>query len=110
MTRHGKVLTLTPGLPPEAGLPIYAELSVGRYAARSAAYLSPEQRARFKVPDEPAMRGWFEHDPPAAVLLEAVEPAKRSPLQATIESLAAEHGYVPQPLGEERVLWLRPDR
>lgn len=98
----GKILTLMPGLPLEAGLPIYRQLSIGRYAARSADYLTPQQRADFQVPDAVAMHRWFVDDPPAAVLLP--DPLT-SALEESIASLAKEHGYVAEPFAPHDTAW-----
>lgn len=100
----GKVLTFVPGLALEAGLPIYTELSIGRYATRIADYLTPEQRAAMHVPDLATMRQWFETDPPAAVFL--VDP--NSSLEASIAQIATEHGYVAQSFDDTRTVYLPP--
>lgn len=102
----GRVLTFMPGVALEAGLPIYPELSIGRYAARIADYLTPEQREKMNVPDSAAIRSWFETDHPGAILL--VDPD--SAQEIAIADIAKSHGYVAQPFGNDWILYLPPDR
>lgn len=103
--RPGKVLTVMPGLALEAGLPIYSGLGIGRYAARSADDLTPEQRQRMNVPDLPTIEGWFAAQPPPPAVLVSLP---MSPLEAAMARAAIANGYVEQPFGDELSLFLPP--
>ncbi len=88
---EGKVATLMPLYPLEAGLAVYPELATGQFAYRIAPFIEPELARHYVLAGSEAMIARFEAEPPAALLL-GYEPA----LEAPLRQWAIEAGYVPR--------------
>lgn len=99
----GKVLTLAPTLPLEAGLKIYPEFATGPFAWRVANFVKKERRsaARIVGPDE--LEALLAADPPAAILL-GYEKRWEEPL----ENYAKARQYRRIPFLKDKHLWLAP--
>src|SRR6185369_10049608 len=65
---NGKVLTLAPAWPIEAGLRIYPEFATGPFAWRSAHHLAAEKRREFRMVGPDDLADFLQSDPPAAIL------------------------------------------
>jgi hypothetical protein len=100
----GKVLTLAPAWPIEAGLRIYPEFASGPFAWRSAPYLAPEQRRKFRMIAPSDLPALLENDAPAAILTGFED----RPLEKPLFQFAERHGYQPVELGKGRQLWVAP--
>jgi hypothetical protein len=100
----GKVLTLAPAWPIEAGLAIYPEFASGPFAWRSAPHLNIEQRRALHLIGPDDLAGFLAHDPPAAILTGF----ESSELEKPLRRFATEHGYGVVDLGKDRQLWVRP--
>ncbi len=85
----GKVLTLAPAWPAEAGLQIYPEFANGPFAWRAAHLVEPERRKRLKLVAPADLEEFLSHDAPAALLL-GVEDEE---LEAPLRQYAIDHGY-----------------
>ncbi len=105
----GKVATLAPIYPLEAGLAVYPELATGQFAFRVAEFTDPELLTHFRTTSPKTIRALFEADPPAAILV-GFEPELESPMI----NYAEQNGYLKsEDLGlQDRygvgVLYLRP--
>jgi hypothetical protein len=78
---RGPVLTLSPIMPLEGGLPIYAEFATGPFAPRAAVFLTPSERKVFKMTameDVPQLL----RERPAAGILTGLERSLDNPLNA----------------------------
>jgi hypothetical protein len=65
----GKVATLLPVYPLEAGLPVYLQLATGPFAYRSADFASEDLRRLFQTTSPSTVEALFKADPPAALLV-----------------------------------------
>jgi hypothetical protein len=65
---RGKVLTLMPMLPLEAGLEVFPFTANGPFSWRTSLLLTRERRARYDVESPEELPGILERDPPAAIL------------------------------------------
>jgi hypothetical protein len=101
---EGKVLTLAPAWPIEAGLDIYPEFANGPFAWRLAHLLGAPQRVRFHIVAPADLDGFLAKDPPAAVLTGF----ENDDLEKPLRSYAKDHGYRQIELGKDRLLWV-PD-
>ena len=99
---RGKVLTLAPAWPLEAGLSIYPEFATGPFAWRSARFVSPERRKRFKLVAPADLESFLQMDPPAAILTGVEDKELEGPLL----QYASEHSYRPVKLQKQRTLWI----
>jgi hypothetical protein len=100
---HGKVLTLAPTLPIEAGLDVYPEFANGPFAWRLAHLLGDRQRAHFQIVAPADLESFLAKDPPAAVLTGF----EKDDIEEPIRAYAERHGYRRVNLGKERLLWLK---
>ena len=100
----GKVLTLAPSYPIEAGLPTYPEFAIGPFAWRLAHLVDPETRKRFHVIAPADLEEFLQKDPPAAILTGVEE----EDLEAPLIDYAKAHGYRQVPLKKRRDVWIRP--
>jgi hypothetical protein len=100
----GKVLTLASAWPLEAGLSIYPEFATGPFAWRSARFVSPERRARFKLIAPADLERFLNRDRPAAILTGMED----RDLEAPFVQYASEHRYRAVKLPKKRTLWLAP--
>jgi hypothetical protein len=99
---QGKVLTLCPTYPLEAGLRIYPEFASGPFAFRVAHLLTPEERRARRMVAPADLEDFLASQPPAAIL---TGPEKE--LDHHLATYAQVHGYEPQNLsGSKLVLWL----
>jgi hypothetical protein len=96
----GKVLTLTPIIPLEAGLQIYPEF-IDMFFYRILPYMSPEQRQMLGLPLLEDLKTDLAADPPAAILVGA-ETTLEQPLIEYAQSL----GYHPVPISETLTVWV----
>jgi hypothetical protein len=85
---QGKVATLAPVYPLEAGLPVYPEFATGQFVYRTAPFMEPTLKSYFKTTSPDEVDTFFEKDPPAAILT-GFEPEMEKPLVA----YAVQHGY-----------------
>jgi len=102
--QNGKVLTLAPAWPIEAGLRIYPEFATGPFAWRSAHHLAAEKRREFRMVGPDDLPDFLQTDPPAAILT-GFETAE---LEAPLIRFAAEHAYRVVDIGKGRQLWVAP--
>jgi hypothetical protein len=113
----GKVLTLAPIFPLQAGLEIYPVFVPGPFAWRTAPILSPEKRSRLGLVAPADLDAFLARDPPAAILTgpeknyEGFAPDDWQGLEKPFVRYAETHGYTPLPLAcrlfEECVLWMK---
>lgn len=106
LRRHvpgGKVLTLAPTLPLEAGLKIYPEFATGPFAWRVANFVKKERRAAARIVGPDELEALLAADPPAALLL-GYEKRWEDPL----ENYAKARNYRRIPFLKDKHLWLAP--
>jgi hypothetical protein len=97
----GKVLTLAPIYPLEAGFSIYPSFATGPFAWRISPYLEPAKAARLRIISPTTLGPMLQAVPPIGVFT-GFEETGEEPL---IE-YASRHGYQPQqPWADERSLW-----
>ena len=99
----GKILTLSPTLPLEAGLPIYPELATGPFGWRAAHLMDPEKRRRLKFVAPEDLGAFLENDPPAGILTGF----EKKELEKPLIEYAKANGYKPMGMFKRRTLWLR---
>ncbi len=99
---RGRVLTLAPIFPLEAGREIYPEFATGPFAWRTASFIGPRERAIFGFVAPADLEGYLAADPPAAVLTGFEHHEYELPLLCYARS----HGYVSHQLPDRGVLWL----
>lgn len=66
---NGKVATLSPVYPLEAGLKIYPEFAAGPFMYRTADLIKPADRKYFRLVSETGLPAFLDADPPAAILV-----------------------------------------
>ena len=108
----GKVLTLAPIIPLEAGLDIYPELVTGPFALRTAHLLDPVDRARFKMVSATDLEVLLRPAPPSAILVgetdnedPLIQFAKRHDDEPLVQ-YAKRHDYVPLPISNSVTAWV----
>lgn len=104
LSKSGKVLTLAPMIPMEAGLEIYPSFATGPFAWRSSHLVHTERRKKMHIVGHEEVINIFQTDRPASVLLGYEENRLEDPLREQ----ARAHGYVRHGLGKKRELWVRP--
>ena len=99
----GRILTLTPTYPLEAGLQIYPEFVTGAFAMRVSPFVVPERRSalRLLAPDDLEAR--LAGDPPAAILV-----GLRQSWEKPFVRYAQSHGYQRTPFLKDQELWMAP--
>jgi len=97
----GRILTLGPIAPLEAGLSIYPAFGTGFVAWRTAPFIEHKKAARLHIVSPAALDEYLAHAPPAGVLV-GLEDEGEEPL---IEYARA-HSFQPVELGDEQVLWI----
>jgi 4-amino-4-deoxy-L-arabinose transferase-like glycosyltransferase len=102
----GKVLTLAPLFPLEAGLDIYPEFASGAFAWRRAHLIPADMRKKLGVVGKMDLDALLENDPPAAIL---VGYEQESGLEDAFIEYAQSNGYTALELPEKKTLWLAPD-
>ncbi len=102
---RGRVLTLAPIFPLEAGREIYPAFATGPFAWRTASFIDPGERAvfGFVAPDD--LEGYLAADPPAAILTGFEHGEFEQPLLR----YARRHGYLSHRLPTRGALWLPAD-
>lgn len=101
---HGKVLTLAPTWPLEAGLEIYPEFATGAFIWRAAELMKPERRPALHYVAPSDLIDFLAKDPPVAVLT-GVEDEK---LEKPLREYAQSQQMQPVKLGKHRTLWILP--
>lgn len=99
----GRVLTLAPLHPLEAGRAIYPSFGTGPFAWRISPYVPADKAARLKIISPATLAAALAADPPAAILLGSEESGEKA-----LEDYAEAHGYQPVPTANDATLWLRP--
>lgn len=84
----GKVLTLLPIYPLEAGLEVYPEFATGQFVYRTSDLTAPALLAKYRTTSPSRIAAFLKNEPPAAMLL-GFEPALEAPMAA----FAAANGY-----------------
>ncbi len=100
---HGKVLTLAPTWPLEAGLETYPEFATGVFAWRASGLMSAEQRARLKFVAPADLEAFLAKDPPSAVLTGVEDKEEEEEL---VDYAKTQHLERIE-LGKKKVLWVR---
>ncbi len=103
--RGGKVLTLAPTLPLEAGLRVYPEFATGPFAWRVASFVPASRRPVLKLLAPEDLEARLAGDPPAAILT-GFEERWEEPF----ERYAVAHGFRKVPAGDNKTLWVAPLR
>lgn len=85
----GKVATIAPLYPLEAGLSVYPELATGQFAYRTAAFTSDNLKRFYRTTTPTEIRALLDADPPAALLV-GFEPE----LEAPMVRFAQDRGYL----------------
>jgi hypothetical protein len=116
--KSGKVLTLAPIFPLQAGLDIYPVFVPGPFSWRTAPILSPEKRQRLGLVAPKDLDTFLAQDPPSAILTgpeknyEGFSPNDWQGLEKPFIQYAEANGYSPHVLAcalfEDCTLWLRP--
>lgn len=101
---RGRVLTLAPLFPLEAGRQIYPQFATGPFAWRTAALVDPQHRARYGLVAPADLERLLAAEPPAAILT-GVE---HQDLEWPLIDYARSHGYVSHSLPDRGTLWLPP--
>jgi len=99
----GKVLTLAPLYPLEAGLSIYPPFTTGAIAWRVAPYVDEAKARRLHMVTPDTLVSLLNADPPAAVLV-GHEKTGEEPFT----KYATQHGYRKVPFGNRESIWVRP--
>ena len=99
----GRILTLAPIHPIEAGLAIDPSFATGPFAWRIAPYVDPAKAARLRIVTAATLAARLDAAPPAGILL-GYEEHGEEPLA----EYAREHSYKRVPLEDGGELWTRP--
>ena len=99
---RGKILTLAPLFPLEAGRQIYSQFATGPFAWRTAALVAPQRRPTFRFVAPADLDRLLAADPPAAILtgFEHYE------FERPFLRYARNHGYLSHSLPGRGALWL----
>lgn len=100
---HGRVLTLAPIIPLEAGLEIYPEFAPGPFAWRSAYLVPKERREKLGIVAPGDLNDLLNARPPQAILTGFEEAALEEPLIAYAQA----NGFKEVIITREVKLWLR---
>lgn len=98
---HGRVLTLAPIHPLEAGLAIYPPFSTGSFAWRISPYIDPAKAQRLGILNPATLEKALAAAPPSAVLV-GFEKTGENPLS----DYARRHGFEALPLDDDEKLWV----
>lgn len=99
----GRVLTLAPTLPLEAGLQIYPELATGPFAWRVAPFVARERRAGLRMLAGEDLASRVENDPPVAILLGFADR-----WEEPLARYAQAKGYHLTSFLKDKQLWIAP--
>jgi hypothetical protein len=116
---EGRVLTLQPMVPMEAGLDVYPFTATGPFSWRTSLLLSPDRRAEYHVVSPDELQGILEELPPDAILVGFEEPnpgfvrKEMGGLEKPFTEFAQRNGYtaerlVPPFWPRGLTLWIRP--
>ncbi|MGA2232079.1 MAG: hypothetical protein ABSH22_14375 [Tepidisphaeraceae bacterium] len=105
----GPVLTLDPIYVLEGGLDIYPQLATGPFGIRVGDYLTPAQRAQYKMWGTDDLKRLFEQTPPPKIM---ISPGSDGDIEALLTQLAKSHGYREVDVNTQKpgviILWLPP--
>jgi len=100
----GRVLTLAPLVPLEAGLEIYPEFATGSFGWRTASFLTTDERRRNGFVSESDLPALLAAQPPDGILVNYYDESLEAPLLA----FAQKNGYRRIKLPGKKFLWVRP--
>ncbi len=100
----GRMLTLAPIYPLEAGLPIYPALATGPFAWRISPYVEAGKAARLGMVTPATLEATLDADPPAAFLL-GIE--RSGGHEHELQNYAGSRGYVPAVRADGHELWTK---
>jgi len=100
---RGRILTLAPTHPLEAGLPIYPAFSTGPFAWRISPYVPPAQAARLGILSPTTLDAALDADPPAGVLVGLEKKG-----EDLLSAYASSHGYRSWRWTDRSQLWVAP--
>jgi 4-amino-4-deoxy-L-arabinose transferase-like glycosyltransferase len=103
---NGRILTLAPAYPLEAGLSIYPPFSTGPFAWRVSRYIEPGKAARVGIITPQTLNGMLEDSPPAGVLVGFEEDDEEDGLN----DYARRTGSKLVPLADKHQLWVNSQR
>ena len=106
LRRHvttGKILTLAPITPMEAGLSVYPQLATGRFGWRFGYLVAPDRRQKLGLLAETELKTVLDADPPAGILT-GVEDEK---LEKAFLRYAQLGNYRPVAISDDATLWVR---
>ena len=104
LAASGRVLTLAPIYPLEAGLPIYPALATGPFAWRISPYVEPGKAARLGMITPATLEATLDADPPGAFLL-GFEHGRGA--EKDLQRYAGSRGYVPIHRPDGHQLWMK---
>ena len=115
----GKVLTLQPMVPLEAGLDVYPFTATGPFSWRTSLLLTPQRRLEYDVTSPEELPGLLAHSPPDAILVGFEAPnagfgfQDLGGLETPLSEYALGNGYRPVALSmpfwpRGLTLWIRP--
>ena len=99
---HGRVLTLAPIHPLEAGLSIYPAFSTGPFAWRISPYIEPKEAVRLGIVSPATLEELLAATPPEGVLVGYEKIG-----EDLLSNYAQRHGYESVTLGDDNQLWIR---
>jgi len=99
----GRILTLTPTYPLEAGRQIYPEFVTGAFAFRVSPFVARERRGALQLLDPDDLEARLAGDPPAAILV-----GLRKSWEKPFVRYAESHGYRRTSFLKDQELWLAP--
>jgi hypothetical protein len=117
---EGKVLTLAPIVPLEAGLDTYEMFAVGPFSWRTANLLGKQMREEYRIISYKELDAFLESDPPSAILVgveanyEGFRPGDDGGLERPFIDYAVRSGFRPIEFPNEfagipTTLWVRED-
>jgi hypothetical protein len=98
---RGRILTLAPLHPLEAGLSIYPAFSTGPFAWRVSPYIEAAKAARLGIVSPATLEQTLSSAPPAAVLV-----VHEKAGEEVLSEYARQHGYALRHLGDKNELWV----
>jgi hypothetical protein len=108
-TGPGPVLTLDPIYVLEGGLDIYPDLATGPFGIRVGDYLTPAQRAQYKMWGTDDLKRLFDSPSPPKVM---ISPGSDGDIEDLLTQLAKSHGYREVDVNTQKpgviILWLPP--
>jgi hypothetical protein len=99
---RGRVLTLAPICPLEAGLSIYPAFSTGPFAWRISPYVEPAKAARLGILSPATLEQALRAAPPSGVLV-----GFEGKGEVLLSKYARKNGYESRALADDHRLWVR---